>query len=63
MMLPSSDPVATVWFVPTMLGLVAIVFLISHVIPTDPVKVLLGENATTEQIEAIRVKLGFDQPL
>ena len=52
-----------VWFVPTMAGLVVIVFLISNVIPTDPVKVLLGENATTAQIEAMRVKLGYDQPL
>ena len=52
-----------VWFVPTMAGLVIIVFLISNVIPTDPVKVLLGENATPAQIEAMRVKLGYDQPL
>ena len=52
-----------VWFVPTMAGLVIIVFLISNVIPTDPVRVLLGENATAAQIEAMRVKLGYDQPL
>ncbi|MBV8408152.1 MAG: ABC transporter permease [Alphaproteobacteria bacterium] len=51
------------WFVPTLAGLVAIVFLISNVIPTDPVRVLLGENATPQQIEAMRVKLGYDQPL
>ena len=29
------------WFVPTLAGLVIIVFLISNVIPTDPVRVLL----------------------
>ena len=52
-----------VWFVPTLAGLVIIVFLISNVIPTDPVRVLLGENATVAQIEAMRVKLGYDQPL
>ena len=51
------------WFVPTLAGLVIIVFLISHVIPTDPVRVLLGENATPAQIEAMRIKLGYDQPL
>ena len=51
------------WFVPTMAGLVVIVFLISNVIPTDPVRVLLGENATPAQVEAMRVKLGYDQPL
>lgn len=52
-----------VWFVPTLAGLVIIVFLISNVIPTDPVRVLLGENATAAQIEAMRIKLGYDQPL
>ena len=51
------------WFVPTLAGLVVIVFLISNVIPTDPVRVLLGENATPAQIEAMRAKLGYDQPL
>src|SRR4249920_1482122 len=51
------------WFVPTLAGLVIIVFLISNVIPTDPVRVLLGENATSSQIEAMRIKLGYDQPL
>src|SRR5258708_9102248 len=51
------------WFVPTLAGLVVIVFLISNVIPTDPVRVLLGENATAAQIEAMRIKLGYDQPL
>ncbi len=52
-----------VWFVPTLAGLVIIVFLISNVIPTDPVRVLLGENATPAQIEAMRIKLGYDQPV
>src|SRR5262245_38129973 len=51
------------WFVPTLAGLVVIVFLISNVVPTDPVRVLLGENATPAQIEAMRTKLGYDQPL
>src|SRR5262245_41217135 len=51
------------WFVPTLAGLVVIVFLISNVIPTDPVRIMLGENATPAQVEAMRVKLGYDQPL
>lgn len=52
-----------VWFPPTLLGLVLIVFSISHVVPTDPARILAGENATPAQVEALRVKLGFDQPL
>ena len=50
------------WFVPTVLGLMVITFTISHVIPADPVAFAAGENATREQIEALREKLGFDQP-
>lgn len=51
------------WFVPTLLGLILIVFFISNVVPTDPVRILAGENATTAQIEALRRELGYDQPL
>lgn len=51
------------WFFPTMAGLLVIVFLISNVIPTDPVRILAGENATAEQVAALRVKLGYDKPI
>lgn len=51
------------WFVPTAAGLIAIVFLISRVIPSDPVALLAGETASREQIEALRAKLGLDRPL
>jgi peptide/nickel transport system permease protein len=52
-----------VWFIPTLIGLIALVFTISHIIPADPVRVIAGEQATAEQIEALRTKLGFDRPL
>lgn len=52
-----------IWFVPTLLGLIALVFSISHVIPADPVRVIAGDQATAEQIEALRTKLGLDRPL
>ncbi|PWS36915.1 ABC transporter permease [Falsiroseomonas bella] len=51
------------WFVPTIIGLLAIVFFISHVIPADPAAFVAGENATPETIAAIREKLGLDKPL
>ncbi|MCC7047499.1 MAG: ABC transporter permease [Alphaproteobacteria bacterium] len=51
------------WFFPTMAGLIVIVFLISNVIPTDPVRIVAGENATAEQVAALRVKLGYDKPV
>ena len=46
-----------------MLGLMIITFAISHIIPADPVAFLAGDNATNEQIEALRHQLGLDQPL
>ena len=51
------------WFVPTMLGLLAVTFVISRVIPADPVALVAGETATPAQVEALRRQLGFDRPL
>jgi len=51
------------WFVPTIVGLLIIIFTISHIIPTDPVRVLAGDNATQEQLDALRKEYGYDKPL
>ncbi|MEZ5853232.1 MAG: ABC transporter permease [Hyphomicrobiaceae bacterium] len=51
------------WLIPTLLGLMVITFIISHVIPADPIAYLAGENATNEQIAAIKQKFGLDQPV
>ncbi len=51
------------WFFPTVLGLMVLTFVISHIIPADPVAVIAGETASAEQIAALRAKLGLDQPL
>ena len=51
------------WMPPTLLGLVLIVFAISHVIPSDPARVMAGENAPPEQVQALRHKYGLDLPL
>ena len=42
------------WFVPTLFGLLAIVFFISHIVPADPAAFVAGENATPETIAVIR---------
>jgi peptide/nickel transport system permease protein len=52
-----------VWMPPTLLGLALIVFTVSHVIPADPARVLAGENAPAEQVEALRHRYGLDRPL
>src|SRR6266849_4501819 len=51
------------WFAPTLLGLLAVTFVISRVIPADPVALLAGETATPAQVAALRHQLGFDRPL
>ena len=38
-------------------------FLAFSVIPGDTARVMLGANATTEQVEALRAELGLDRPL
>ena len=49
--------------VPTLLGAVSLVFVLIHLIPGDPVEVMLGETATAADKEALRKSLGFDRPL
>lgn len=52
-----------VWVPFTLLGLVVLVFMVSHVVPSDPARILAGENATTAQLAALRHEYGFDRPL
>jgi peptide/nickel transport system permease protein len=51
------------WMPPTLFGLLLIVFTVSHVIPSDPARVMAGENASPDQVAAIRHQYGLDRPL
>jgi peptide/nickel transport system permease protein len=51
------------WFVPTLLGLLVITFVVARVIPADPVALIAGDTATPAQVEALRRQLGYDRPL
>jgi peptide/nickel transport system permease protein len=46
-----------------MLVVVTIVFFLIHLIPGDPVAVILGPEANAQQIEDARRELGLDRPL
>ncbi len=48
--------------VPTLLGVVLLVFLLFKFFGADPAVILGGLNATQEQVAAIRTQLGLDQP-
>jgi len=46
------------------MGIVAVfVFLLLHLSPGDPAAIIAGDNATSEQIDAIRRQLGLDDAL
>jgi peptide/nickel transport system permease protein len=50
-------------FFPVVLGVVTLVFLIIHLVPGDPVELMLGENAIDSDKERLRRDLGLDQPI
>ena len=46
------------------MGVVAVVvFALLHLSPGDPAAVIAGDQATTQEIEKVRVQLGLDRPL
>jgi len=44
-------------------GVLVITFLLSHVVPADPIGAILGPQAPLEMVEKIRHEWGFDRPL
>jgi peptide/nickel transport system permease protein len=49
--------------IPSLFGLLIVTFLLIRVVPADPAAALAGDNATPQQIGAIRHQYGFDRPL
>ena len=49
--------------IPIFLGVSIISFMIMHMIPGDPARLLAGEGATPEDINNIRVEFGLDRSL
>ena len=48
--------------IPTLIGVVLLVFVLFHFFGGDPAEILGGLNATPEQIQAIRQQLGLNEP-
>lgn len=44
------------------IGVAFLIFTITYFTPGDPATLLLGENATAAEIQAMRVQLGIDKP-
>jgi len=49
--------------VPTVFGVITLVFLLIHLVPGDPVDVMLGETARAADKVRLRHQLGLDRPL
>jgi len=42
---------------------VSLVFLLIHLVPGDPIQMMLGEGATPADMQGLRHQYGLDQPL
>ena len=51
------------YMIPVLLGVTLLVFFIMHLAPGNVAGMILGENATPEQIAALEHEMGLDRPL
>lgn len=49
------------WMIPVILGVIFVVFTLLYFAPGDPVEIILGEGATVEEEENLRIKMGLDK--
>lgn len=49
--------------IPVVLGVTLIAFALIHLAPGDPVRTMLGQHATQQEIDEIRDKYGLNRPL
>ncbi len=49
--------------IPTVFIVSVVIFMLVHLTPGDPAAMMLGEDATPEDIAALHTKLGLDDPL
>jgi peptide/nickel transport system permease protein len=51
------------FMVVVLLGVSVITFMIAHLAPGDPARLMAGPQASAQTVEQLRVQLGLDQPL
>ena len=49
--------------IPVLLGVSIVVFFMLRAIPGDPAQIMLGQQATQEQVQQIRENMGLDKPI
>jgi ABC-type dipeptide/oligopeptide/nickel transport system permease component len=51
------------WLPPMLLAVSLVTFIMIHLVPGDPVQILMGQNPTGGNLQLARHELGLDQPL
>lgn len=49
--------------IPTLLAMLTAVFILVRLVPGDPAAVMLGDQASAEALEALRIQLGLNEPV
>ncbi|MCJ7871188.1 hypothetical protein [Phaeobacter sp. J2-8] len=49
--------------VPTLFGVVTLVFILVRIVPGDPAIAVLGDNASEQALQAFRERMGLNEPL
>lgn len=52
-----------IYMIPVLIGVTFLIFMLMNLIPGDPVKLILGSNATQADIDNLTRELGLDRPL
>lgn len=50
------------WSIPVLIGITFVIHTVLAITPGDPVRIMLGETATEDQIRAARKEIGLDKP-
>ncbi len=53
----------TLWVIPTLLGVLIILFSLTYLLPGDPASVMLGPRATPELVEDLNKRLHLDRAM
>ncbi|WP_422444422.1 ABC transporter permease [Thermoanaerobacterium sp. DL9XJH110] len=49
--------------IPVILGVIAVVFILTTIVPGDPARIMVGQRGNPETIAKIRQEMGLDKPL
>jgi peptide/nickel transport system permease protein len=53
----------TLQMIPTLFGVLLVVFILVHSVPGDPARMVAGAEASAEDVELVRERLGLNEPL